>query len=214
MTVQPQQPTQAQPLPEQTPQEINVVTAIVALLAIGVSVQALTPKIATLLKPLGISLTAVEVALRIAMSAPVQPRSAKGLDSAEGQTLATEATYRATYIVESARRIQQGLNQKTPIRQIIQQERVWFEKHREAQNRRLSAAQQVDLAGRKYGRLVGWYARRDSRTTQECLMAHGRNFYIDERPRIGYPGTVHPNCRCVAGPPHRNGKRLPSRKVA
>lgn len=52
--------------------------------------------------------------------------------------------------------------------------------------------------------LVGWQARMDSRTSPECAAANGLNFYADRPPAIGYPGAVHPHCRCRPRKPWPN----------
>lgn len=209
----------SQPVPEATgtsprSNDARLVATIVALLAVQASTQALTPKIATLLKPFGISAEAARMATRIAMSAPVNPPRNRVKGSATLQSSLTEPTYRAAYILQSARRIQSGLHDGENLGDLVNKERTWFSKHREAQDNRHVSASRVETAVDRFGQVLGWYAKRDSRTSAECLAAHGQNFRADERPLIGYPGTVHPHCRCLPGPPHVRGKMLASRKVA
>jgi uncharacterized protein with gpF-like domain len=50
--------------------------------------------------------------------------------------------------------------------------------------------------------VLGWYSVRDERTTWDCLVRHGKNFHVSEPPGGMLPGSVHPRCRCSAGPPH------------
>ena len=50
--------------------------------------------------------------------------------------------------------------------------------------------------------LVGWKAVMDSRTSAECAAANGKNFPADRPPVIGWPGAVHPHCRCVPTKPY------------
>jgi hypothetical protein len=59
------------------------------------------------------------------------------------------------------------------------------------------------FASTSKGGLLGWYSRNDDRTSAECLAAHGKNFDPNVIPPIGYPGSVHPHCRCRPGPAHK-----------
>ena len=74
----------------------------------------------------------------------------------------------------------------------------------------MQAAMNTDMASWSYGDLLGWYTVRDARTSAECLAADGRNFSASAPPLIGYPGAVHPHCRCYPGPAHPGGRMLPS----
>lgn len=201
---------QGQPLSED-----QTVTAIVSLMAVGASVELLTPKIQALLRPLGIPGDATALAVKIAMAAPINSRQATRLDTpAVKTTVLTERTFRATYILNASRRIAQAQKERQPASQILNEERRWFAAHRQNADRRHQKAKEVDVAAERYGDTLGWYAKRDSRTSAECLAAHGKNFNANNRPLIGFPGTVHPHCRCRPGPPHANASLLTSRKVA
>ena len=79
---------------------------------------------------------------------------------------------------------------------------------------RTRAGAQVDSASMMFGRRLGWYAVRDSRTSPECRAAHGRNFYADAMPRIGFPGMVHPRCRCLPGTPFPGAALVGAARVA
>jgi hypothetical protein len=70
--------------------------------------------------------------------------------------------------------------------------------HVAAARRRDDAASAVDAAAHEHGDLLGWQTVLDERTTPECRAANGLNFYADDPPAIGAPGTVHGFCRCVA----------------
>jgi hypothetical protein len=48
----------------------------------------------------------------------------------------------------------------------------------------------------------------DERTTGECRSAHKGNFNALRQPSIGWPGTVHPHCRCRVVEPWENGRTL------
>ena len=67
---------------------------------------------------------------------------------------------------------------------------------------------QVDMATMTYGLLLGWHTVIDKRTSAECYWANGQNFHADQMPAIGYPGAVHPHCRCYPGAPFPGGKLL------
>lgn len=89
----------------------------------------------------------------------------------------------------------------------LAKEKTYFKAHKAAQEKRRAVAAQVDAAAARYGPLLGWRAKMDSRTTSECRDAHGRNFRADRRPEIGWPGTTHPHCRCEVVAPYDNPKR-------
>lgn len=84
----------------------------------------------------------------------------------------------------------------------LRREKIYWQAHKAAQQKRDAASKQVDVAAGKFGELLGWYAVRDERTTPECKQSDGRNFYRSVPPNIGLPGTVHPACRCFAGKAH------------
>ena len=73
---------------------------------------------------------------------------------------------------------------------------------------REKAGAAVDSASMEHGRVLGWHTVIDARTSPECLRAAGHNFNADQMPAIGYPGMVHPNCRCFPGRPYPSGKML------
>lgn len=115
---------------------------------------------------------------------------------------------RAAYTIKSAYRVRdrvrkQGMNEEQA--QIA--EKHLYEAHMKAMERRVEMAKKVDVMSDQHGNMLGWYATLDRRTDPECRAADGKNFLADRVPVIGYPGTVHPNCRCVPGPPH-NTRRM------
>jgi hypothetical protein len=92
----------------------------------------------------------------------------------------------------------------------ISRERRYYGQHMGAIWNRMQAAARVDAAADAYGLLLGWYTVLDSHTSAECRAANGKNFRADNRPLIGYPGAVHPHCRCFPGMPHSGARLLPS----
>jgi hypothetical protein len=91
----------------------------------------------------------------------------------------------------------------------LERERRWYEMHQAAMWNRARAAGQTDMAAAEHGPLLGWNTVLDSRTSAECKSADGWNFYAASMPNIGYPGSVHPHCRCFPGPAHPGGRMLP-----
>lgn len=87
-------------------------------------------------------------------------------------------------------------------RRAFERERRYLEQHRAAQANRRRAARAVDAAAARYGEVLGWVSVRDNRTTWDCLRLHGKNFHVADPPGGHLPGSVHPRCRCTAGPPH------------
>lgn len=204
MSVQP-----TEPLPQQSANDARLVATIVALMAVGAATQALASRVATLLRPVGVLGDAATLAVRLAMSAPVNSRQAARLDTpAVKATRESEPYFRATYILEASRRISADMKLGVPSGEALQTERRFFDLHKQAADRRFAVARSIDVARERFGDTLGWYAKKDGRTTPECRAAHGKNFDATLMPRIGYPGTVHMRCRCLAGPPHKNAKLL------
>lgn len=167
---------------------------------------ALTPRVAGFLAPLKLGRSAIIEAVRIAMIRPVTtiPDTAK---RASAQVREAEFYYRAAYIVQAAHRIHQVTRAGRPLSDAVRGERAAYQRHLDAQGKRATSAMKINrLSARGDGKL-GWYATLDSRTSPECRAANGKNFFADQRPSIGYPGSVHPSCRCEPGPAHR-GKAM------
>lgn len=187
---------------------------LIAIIAGALAVGASTKATATTLSPLiGIPIPALLLALTISDSRPPTYGIAtlpSASASSEAQRL--EATYRAQYALAASRRAQEALRAGTPIQQVQDRERVYFQQHLHAMSNRKESAAQVDSAAKRYGPTLGWYAKLDSRTSAECRAAHGKNFEATRRPGIGYPGSVHPHCRCRAGKPFATSKTVYSVK--
>lgn len=191
-------------LAQQTPSEARLVAALASVLAVGAAYDATVKSVLAILAPLGMSALAVRTATRIAMSAPIGDKVPSGAKSGTATVTSArlERVFRATYLVNSAKRISKHMREGGKPLEIIQRERQHFASHLEAQSRRRTVARQIDTTALRHGKTLGWYAMMDTRTSAECRWANGRNFEVDKRPPIGYPGTVHPNCRCKPGPPH------------
>lgn len=208
------------PRQRQQQQKQNLTTAEqIALIAGAIAVGASAKKTAELLvAPLGISLETLVFVLVIAMSKPIT----YGVPTLPGQSASSQSSdlepyYRAQYVLAAAERIE--LARKTGNLDAAKQaEKRYFNQHIDAVKNRNATARQVDVAAAKYGDDLGWYAIMDSRTSPECKKANGRNFSASRMPAIGYPGAVHPNCRCHAGRKHATNRTVyeikPDRKAA
>lgn len=109
---------------------------------------------------------------------------------------------RAAYIVNAVRRMNTALttHQAPTIRATWNQELNHLAAHLQANHKRNESA--INLARRwkhaGHPDLMGWQALLDGNTSPECAEASGRNFDPTVVPTIGYPGSVHPHCRCAA----------------
>lgn len=117
------------------------------------------------------------------------------------QSQKTEALFRAAYVLAASRRVRAALKAGRSARAAMVPEQRYFEQHLQAMQKRKDAATTTDRLAGRYGAKLGWHATLDSSTSPECRQANGRNFNVGERPAIGYPGSVHPSCRCKPGRP-------------
>jgi hypothetical protein len=138
---------------------------------------------------------------------------------ASEQTARANAARRAQYVLAATRRVavaradarSKGQDVGAATRDALATEQRYYSQHLAAMWNRASAAGKTDMAALEHGNLLGWLAVKSDRTTPECAAASGRNFYASRMPDIGFPGTVHPNCKCVPVAPWPGGKLLPSR---
>jgi hypothetical protein len=129
---------------------------------------------------------------------------------------------RAQYVVAASLRlhndvtgaVSRGENPVTALLDGVERERRYYAQHLLAGWNRMNAAAGVDTMVMQVGLLLGWNTVIDRRTSPECLAANGHNFRADHMPKIGYPGAVHPHCRCYAGPPRPGANLLPALRWA
>lgn len=120
------------------------------------------------------------------------------------QLVNQNAFRRAAYLINAVRRLEPAAasGDQSRVDRAMRAEDRFQAAHLEAERRRNVAASAVALVASQYGindrgeLLLGWLAIRDNRTSADCRWAHGRNFNALVVPRIGYPGTVHLDCRC------------------
>lgn len=127
---------------------------------------------------------------------------------AEAAQRRQELIRRGLYGLNSARRVARSIAKGKSLRESFAAERGNLAAHREARRKRLAIAKSVDAASERFGTLLGWSAVIDNRTTSDCREANGKNFRADQRPARGFPGGVHPHCRCVPRAPFPNARTL------
>jgi hypothetical protein len=139
------------------------------------------------------------------------------IGEASRQTARMNTARRAQYVVAAAKRVlgaardarAKGESVKDAFRDALATERRYYLMHLAAMKNRANAAAETDKAAAKYGNLLGWKAKMDDRTSVECRIANGQNYYASSIPDIGIPGAVHPSCRCKPVRPWPGGKLLP-----
>lgn len=193
--------TQQQPQQDQSATEEEI-AAILAVLAIGAAVDATAKALA------GVLLIPVNIAG--AFLAGIGAEALKSFTHPTGQgsarALAKKANlrYRAAFIINALRRIAAAPDWKTALKREI----GFWKAHTRASTRRMTVARRIDASRKLYGDMLGWYATMDERTSSECRAADHRNFEALQPPVIGFPGSVHPHCRCLPGPPIPGAKMV------
>lgn len=188
--------TQPAAPPDQIQQQQRQTQALASVLAAGVT----AGSVAALVSLTGVS-TPVAAAV-LALSGVGLPVTAAVAGPASRLTAAAEPSYRAAYLLAAARRVQALIDAGMSRQDAVAAERRFAVAHRSAQANRRRAAVAVDQQAARHGVVLGWYARMDARTSAECAAANGKNFTATRPPLIGYPGAVHPHCRCRPGVAH------------
>jgi hypothetical protein len=207
---QPQQPPQQQ----DPAQDAVAVTAIAAVLVSAVSAAAAVTALTGYLS--GLPDKALEAALDVVMGFPPEQAGASGPATLIVSRL--NLIRRAQFVLASARRLtgdmaaarSNGVSMIQALQAGISRERRFYGQHLQAGWNRAKAASQVDSAASTYGLLLGWNARLDKVTSAECRAANGKNFLASSMPLIGFPGMVHPHCRCYPGKARPGAAMLPS----
>ena len=210
-----------QPAPPQQQQQ-NLALAAAAVLATAVTVAEAAALLAPVFLAAKVRREALSAALQVVMERPPDRTGFYG--TATAQTARLNLIRRSQFMVNSSRRFNETLARVAAggadPRELLEQmsrERRWYGQHQEAVWNRMQAAAVVDSRVMDYGPLLGWYSVNDRRTSPECRKANRHNFRADDMPSIGFPGAVHPHCRCWPGPPVPGaavlpgGQRLPTR---
>jgi hypothetical protein len=190
----------------QQPTGQQLTAAAAAALAAAATVDAAVTVLAPLFLRAGIGKPALRAALAVVMSRPPDREGFWG--PAQAQTARLNLIRRAQFLVSCARRLvpefarlASGEITREQLALSLLKEARYYGQHTEALWNRMRAAAQADTAATDYGALLGWHTVRDSRTSAECRAADRHNFRVDRMPSIGFPGAVHPHCRCMPGPP-------------
>jgi hypothetical protein len=196
---------------QNAPQSDKDVLAIAAVLAAGYGISKLTQALVPMLSGYNLSSNAIQMALGLSnRGSAALPNAAPALHGLSKSPAALkgvrnqELYFRAAYVLNAAKRIQADLNDDKTIRVALADESLNYVKHENARKGRLSAAAKVARHAELFGNLLGWYLDPTLNNEIECITADGNNFYADTGTIIGYPGSVHPNCGCISGPPHDN----------
>lgn len=207
-------PPSQQPPPSDTQQDQQLAAEAAVILGTAITAAAALAALAALFSAAGIVRAALGGSLSVVYAMPPERLGAHG--PATLNTARLNLMRRAQFVVASGRRLTADLaaarSRNESLTQAlldgVSRERRYYGQHIEAIWNRMQAAARVDAAADAYGLLLGWYTTLDSRTSAECRAADGKNFYADQRPLIGYPGSVHPHCRCFPGMPHAGARLL------
>jgi hypothetical protein len=161
------------------------------------------------------AVTALGAVLNVVLEHP--PPVTGVIGAASAQTSRVNLARRVQYVIAAAKRVlvagrdarAKGEPVEAARQAALERERRWYEAHRAAMWNRAAAAGKTDMAAAEHGPLLGWNAILDRRVSAECRAADGKNYYASSMPDIGYPGAVHPSCRCFPSAPHPGGKLLP-----
>ena len=202
--------------PPQQPQGADALAlTAAAVLAGAVTVDAASGLLQTYFAATGVPRQALEAALQVVMALPPEQQGFSG--PATRNIVRLNLVRRAQFLVASAKRITSNMVYARSHDQSVQQtladsisdERRFYSQHLLAGWNRMQAAAKVDSAAGDLGLLLGWNTVLDAHTSPECRAASGRNFRADIMPSIGYPGMVHPHCRCFPGPARPGARLLP-----
>jgi SPP1 gp7 family putative phage head morphogenesis protein len=176
------------------------VQQVTMVLASGVPPASMVVVLAGLFGAFGITVSVITAVLALALKSA---RALPGTGSpgpAVTASLNAEAAFRAAYFVNAAARIQNNVNAGMALPDAIAGESNNLALHNAAQLNRRNAALEVDKAA--VNGICGWKAKMDAKTSPECRAANGLNFRVSDPPSIGWPGAVHPHCRCRPTRPH------------
>lgn len=204
----PQPPPAGQQVPPpDTGTEAAMVTTLAGLLLTAVSVAAMLEALKlrfTIRRDLQRGLAA---ALGVVLAHP--PPVTGVIGAASAQTSRQNLARRAQFVMSAGKRlagdVRQARAQGKPVARALldglARERRYYGLHVAAMWNRATAAGKVDMEAATHGDLLRWNTVLDSRTSPECRAMDGRLFRASRMPAIGFPGAVHPSCRCYATSP-------------
>ena len=218
--------TTTQPPPKQQPPSTappltpaQLLAVIIAALTAAVTAAEIVAALKAVMKAIGVGVIALTAVAALALSWPHDVL--EGTGPASRWAVRTNLLRRAQFFLSACQRVQQAIvaarSRNEPVmdavRAAITAEQRFMSQMIAMAQRRVSASSAVDGAASTYGDLLGWNTVIDARTSQGCRDANGKSFYADHPPVIegspAYPGSVHPHCRCFAGPPRRGAPVLP-----
>lgn len=207
-------PVVTQPPARQQPGQVTL--TIAAVLATAVTAAAAFAALAALFAALKIRPRAARLALSVIYGHP--PDRFGPVGAASRTVISLNLVRQAQFVLAAAARLDDDLTRALSTGQDpglalaagLAREQRFYNQHLLAVWKRAQAAAAVDTAASRHGLLLGWYAVKDRRTSPECRAADGKNFRADQMPLIGYPGAVHPHCRCRPGRAHWGARLLPS----
>lgn len=223
-------PPQAPPQGQQPPQQQQddglddaalavAIAALLALLLLGGVAGGISVALASLKARFALTSAAVQALGAVLALVTEHPSPLTGvIGPASEQVSRMNAARRAQYVIAASKRVLAAAREArakgepvvAAVRAQLNRERKFYEMHQAAMWNRARAAGQVDLEAAAHGRLLSWNTVLDERTSAECRAADRKNFYADRMPDIGWPGGVHPFCRCFPGPPRPGAPLLPS----
>jgi hypothetical protein len=213
----PQAPPQAQqPPPQQQDDGLDdtaLAVAVAALLAGTAVTAAYAGSVAGMLALLKARFALSSAALQalgsvLSMVTEQPPAVSGGTGAASAATSRVNAARRAQYVLAASKRVlgaarearAKGGSVPGAIAEALATERRYYLMHLAAMKNRANAAAMTDKAAAKYGKILGWNTKIDGKESAECRNADHRNYRAAKMPQIGYPGAVHPYCRCFPGP--------------
>lgn len=213
----PAPPQRPPPPPQQQPSGLDDPALPLAVAAVLVTATSAATAIETL--KASFILTAAALAALSAVLGDVMqhPPPLTGIiGAASEQTSRMNAARRAQFVLAAARRVLGAVRDARAkgdpvagaVRDQLTRERRFYAQHQAAMWNRAAAAGRTDMAAAEHGDLLGWLAVADKRTSAACKAASGRNFRASRMPAIGFPGAVHPSCRCQPCAPWPGGLML------
>lgn len=207
-------PPPGQETPQQEYDEAALAQLLMVLLIVAISVAAVMAALRLRFRLSRDDEAGLTAAVGIVMDDPPGPQGIVG--PASRNTSRLNLLRRAQFAVSAGRRLASDIRDARahgrPVTQALAdglaRERRYYGQHKTAMWQRSKASGAVDMAWLEHGDLLGWLAVMDSRTSAECRAASGRNFRASVMPSIGYPGAVHPHCRCMPVAPWPGGKML------